>query len=396
MNTDDLLGILPLISAGLWVAVAYIPIVRYPFGSPFRLSLTAAFLLLALWSLLDWAFFATSDATLALLLSKSRNTSMTLAMFAFLVSAKWIHRGHSRYDYLLVVPLVGSLALVWGGMTTGVIFTPSGPQVMRNQVLYAVWATLSVAYLLSAVGLFAALFAARRELPGRLRTRFFGGGIGLSAFSALWLALNIYTSLAQTAGVEWLSSVLAVPAAAILFAFAPLSPEEIGQVFLGVAGVERRVSALYVFYKTGEPLVAVGSSRNLPIEAEQLEGVLDVVGNFVETSMKGHRGYAVTALRFDRLGILAVRGQYVILAALYDGPVYDILRPEMLRSLRAFEDRRWQDLATWEGASQVAEEVADDLAKLLAHPGNAPPVAPASVAVKSAALPTDSLGSRMH
>ena len=396
MNADDLLLVLPLATAGLWGTVAYIPLVRYRFASPFRASLSVAFLSLAAWSVLDWAFFraaAAGDVGLALVLSQSRNTAMTLAMFSLLVSAKWIYRGHSRYDILLGLPLLTSLALIWGGMTTGVALP--APTVERDPTLYALWVALELAYVGGAMLLFSALFAARRDLPSRLRTRFFGGGLSLFTLSALWLGSNLATGLSRSSAPAWLSPLLAVPAIVILLAFAPLSSEEIGEVFLGVAAVEQRVSALYVFYRTGEPLVALGASRSLPIEAEQLQGVLDIVGNFVETSMKGFRGYEVTALRFDRLGIVAVRGQYIIVAALYDGPVYDVLRAEMLRSLREFEERRWQDLATWEAASHVAEEVADDLSRLVAPPAAAP--SSATKPTTAARMPTAGTpGSRAH
>jgi len=53
-----------------------------------------------------------------------------------------------------------------------------------------------------------------------------------------------------------------------------------------------RAIAVYLFYRSGEPLVALASGGNLPIEAEMLEGLLSVVGNFVETSVRGARGYA--------------------------------------------------------------------------------------------------------
>src|SRR5437016_14678175 len=79
-----------------------------------------------------------------------------------------------------------------------------------------------------------------------------------------------------------------------------------------------RAIAVYLFYRSGEPLVALAAGRDLPIEAETLEGLLSVVGNFVETSVRGSRGYATTAMRYDEFGIVAVRGKFVDVAALID------------------------------------------------------------------------------
>lgn len=135
-----------------------------------------------------------------------------------------------------------------------------------------------------------------------------------------------------------------------------------------VSVVRERVMAIYMFYRTGEPLVALASSRMLPIEAEQLEGILSVVGNFVETSVPLSRGKAVTAMRYEGLGIVAVRGEFVVVAAVYDGPASDALRSELTRAVATFEERRWRDLGSWEKAKQVAEAAADELSKLLHRP----------------------------
>src|SRR5438309_1831732 len=144
-----------------------------------------------------------------------------------------------------------------------------------------------------------------------------------------------------------------------------------------VSAIQERVTAIYMFYRTGEPLVALASNRSLPIEAEQLEAVLSVVGNFVETSVPSSRGYAVTAMRYEGLGLVAVRGEFVIIAAVYDGPAYDALRSELTRTLKVFEERSWKELRTWEDATKVAETAAVELSNLLYRPERtAPPSLP--------------------
>jgi len=132
---------------------------------------------------------------------------------------------------------------------------------------------------------------------------------------------------------------------------------------------DTRPIAVYLFYRSGEPLVALGSGRNLPIEAEQLESLLSVVGNFVETSVPGSRGYASTAMRYGEFGIVAIRGEFVIGAALYDGPIHDQLKAELLRTVRDFEERHWKDLATWEAATKLVEPASAELSKLLRSGG---------------------------
>jgi hypothetical protein len=130
----------------------------------------------------------------------------------------------------------------------------------------------------------------------------------------------------------------------------------------------KRAIAAYLFYRSGEPLVALASGRNLPMEAETLEGLLSVVGNFVETSVPGSRGYAVTAMKYDQFGIVAVRGEFVIGAALYDGPDYESLKGDLLRTVRDLEERHWRNLSSWEDATRVAEAASDEMSKLLRTP----------------------------
>jgi hypothetical protein len=125
------------------------------------------------------------------------------------------------------------------------------------------------------------------------------------------------------------------------------------------------VVAAYVFYRTGEPLAALASSRTLPIDAEQLEALLSVVGNFVETSTSSLKGYAATAMVYDTLGIIAVRGRQIIAAVVYEGPVYAALRKELRRMVQEFEELHAAELGSFDSASRVAEEAADELSKLL-------------------------------
>ncbi len=370
-----LLIALPLVSAACWLAIGIWPFVRYRYGSPFQRTLTAAALLLGVYAIVDWVFlqvnwiFPASYHDAAILMSEVRASVFSVAVVLLFLASKWLYLGHARYDAVLVVPALASLAVIWGGMTTDVAVAEWGPQLIRDPALYAGWVGVQMVYILAAVAMTFALFRARRDMPHRLRWRIVWSAASLLAILAAWSTTNVYNNLTQTAGVPWFSSLLIVPAAIVIAAFLPLSPEEIGDVYRAVSGVERHVTALYVFYRGGEPLAAVASGQKFPIEAEQLQGVLEIVGNFVETSMKQFRGYTVTAMRFDRLGIVAVRGEFIIVAAVYEGPAYDALRSELLRGVRDFEARRWERLATWEGASGIAEEVADDLSRLLKRPG---------------------------
>ncbi len=368
MLVEDLLRILPLVSAILWLGMGIGPILRYRFFSPFERSLMVFAVLIGVWAFLDWIFLGLTDANLAILVSNVRISVFTFATLALVLASVWIYLGHSRYDLLLVLPVVMSLALIWIGMTKGVEFLSWGPRLIRDRTLYSLWALQGLAYLGTSIVLTTALYFKRKDLPSHIRRRIFWTSGSLLAILTIWLSTNIYNNVTQSAGIPWLSSLLVIPAAIILVALAPLSSEQLGELFRAVSAVDQRVIATYLFYKTGEPLVALSSGRSFPIEAEQLEGVLAVVGNFVETSVSSARGYGVTAMRYDRLGIVAARGRYVIAAAVYDGAAYDALRSELLRIVRTLEQKREGQLQTWEDATKAAEAVAEELSNLVYRP----------------------------
>lgn len=371
VDAFDALRILPLASAAAWWAVGIVPVARSRLASPFERSLIAFAFLIGTWAFLDWIFLGITnpvDADRAILVSNVRITVITFATFILLLATKWISRGHSRFDVLLVLPVLAFLVVMWTGLTSAADTTWWGLRLVRDPSRYALWAGQQVAYVGASIVLSVALYRERQNLSTPVRRRFFWTVGSLVLVLALWISTDIYNNLTQTAGVPWFSSLLVIPAAIILIAVGPLSSEDFGEMLRAVSAIQERVTAVYLFYRTGEPLVALASSRNLPIEAEQLEGLLSVVGNFVETSVPSSRGYPVTAMRYDGLGIVAVRGEFVIVAAVYDGPAYDALRSELRRTVRAFEERRWRELGTWEEATRVAESAADELSNFLHRP----------------------------
>jgi len=364
-----------LVSAVLWFSVAMGAFGRYGLTSPFVRALALFCSLVGAWSLLDWYFLSLMDANdqlAAIVVSNLRASILALSSLVVLLASKWITRGHSRYDWLLALPVAGSLAIVWSGMTVSTQLTSWGPQLLRDPIRYVVYVIQALVYFVAAITFALSVAVGRPDVPPRLSRPALLSIGGLVVFVVLWLSTNVYTNLTQASGQPLFSAVLFIPALMDVLAFARRTPEEMGELFRAVSKVERRALGLYVFYRTGEPLVAVGASRSLPIEAEQLEGVLSIVGDFVETSMRRFRRYAVTSMQFDRLGILAVRGEFVIVAAVFEGPAYDALRSELRRSMEAFEQSHRSELATWEGASRIADALADDLSALLTHPESKP------------------------
>jgi len=365
-TTFDALRFVSLGSGAAWWAVGIVPAMRTHLASRSERALAATAFLVGGWAFLDAVYPAIAGVAQSpdVVFLGLQLTLITFATLALLLTTKWIARGPSRYDPLVVLPVIGSLGLIWTEL-------PS-----RGGTLswgYGLWASQQVVYLAASSVLLASLYRGRKDPSAAFRWRSAGTGGILVLAVAVSMSANLYETLTSTSGELWASSSLAIPAIVVLIAILPLSADGWNEAFRGGSVIQKRVNAIYMFYRTGEPLVALASSRNLPIGAEQLEGLLAVVGNFVETSVPVSRGYAVTAMRYEGLGIVAVRGEFVIVAAVYDGPAYDALRGELTRALKVFEERSWRQLGTWETATSVAEAAADELSNFLEHPKRTTP-----------------------
>jgi len=362
--TFDALRFVSLGSGAAWWAVGIVPAIRTHLALRSERALVATALLVGGWAFLDAVYpeagVAQSPDVVFLGLQL---TLITFATLAILLTTKWIARGPSRYDPLAVLPVIGSLGLIWTELPSRGGNPSWG---------YELWAFQQVVYLAASSVLLASLYRGRKDPSAAFHWQSAGTGGILVLAVAVSLFANLYETLTSTSGELWASS-LAIPAVVVLVTILPLSADGWNEAFRGGSVIQKRVNAIYMFYRTGEPLFALASSRNLPIGAEQLEGLLAVVGNFVETSVPVSRGYAVTAMRYEGLGIVAVRGEFVIVAAVYDGPAYDALRGELTRALKVFEERSWRQLGTWETATSVAEAAADELSNFLEHPERTTP-----------------------
>lgn len=359
----DVVHTFPLFSAAVWAIIGVGAFARYSTASPFVRALTLFCLLVSAGCLVDWfllTFVAAADP-LARAVASLRTSLLAIASLVILLASKWLARGHSRYDTFLVIPVLGALLVIWDGMTTTVTQEVWGPSFGRDPLLFGLFVIQEVAYYLVAIGFAISLARRRWYLPPRLRRPIYLSVAALLVFVGLYLPTNVYAALVPTPLPPLFSSVLFLPALLDVVAFVSRSKEELGEIFRAVSEVQNRLLGLYVYYKTGEPLVAVAGARTLPLEAEQLAGVVDVVGDFVETSVRRPRKYEATSMQFDRLGIVAVRGRWIIVVAVYEGAAYDALRGEISRYLAAFEGAREQELRTLEGAARVADQVADDL-----------------------------------
>ena len=121
-------------------------------------------------------------------------------------------------------------------------------------------------------------------------------------------------------------------------------------------GEEKNVRAVYLFHRSGDPLVTVASESVLPIESTQLEPVLGAVRAFVEGLEPAGRGTHQIFQRFGEEGVVGVRGQFVSACVVFHGRGDGVIRRDLVRFVRDFEERNEDRLGSWEEATSLAGE----------------------------------------
>lgn len=364
--------VLPLLAAAAWVAIGLWPIAKSRAVSPLGRALSGFAILVGSWAATDWLFIETGlgDPSLAGSILRVEFVLVALAILALLFTLKWIVLGHSRWDALLAIPPILSTAFVMSS-SIRIAFIAGDPVVTQDFMPFGVYVGQQLTYVSVGLVLAAKLAVSVRGIASGIRLRLYAG------LGSLVLILVMGAALVLLDALLWFSSSLLVPAVIVIVSLSSLSDEQFSAFIRGIASLGTRIEAVYLFLRDGQPLVAATSERLYSIEAERLESILDVVGGFVETSLPSSRGIDVTGMRFDEKGVIAVRGRYLIAAALYSGPVYDIVRAELTRLLRSFEEAFPSALGSLEAAQRIAEPAAQELSKLLQPSrGVRPPTGP--------------------
>ena len=82
--------------------------------------------------------------------------------------------------------------------------------------------------------------------------------------------------------------------------------------------------------------------------------------------MPKSQGYDVKSLRFDEEALVAVRGAHVSVCAVFRSANTSVIRRDLVRFIRDFEDRNEGRLQTWEDACRFSGEAADAMSPLVA------------------------------
>ena len=128
---------------------------------------------------------------------------------------------------------------------------------------------------------------------------------------------------------------------------------------------EKNVRAVYLFHRSGDPLVTVASDDVLPFESKHLEPLLGAVRDFVDSPEPAGHGIQQTTRRFGEEGVVGVRGQFVSACVVFHGRGDGNIRRDLVRFVREFEERNENRLGSWEEATTLAGEASLALTSLM-------------------------------
>jgi len=161
-STFDALRIVSLGSGVAWWAVGIVPAIRTGLASRLERALAATAFFLGGWAFLDAVYpaFAGVSSSPDVVFIGLRATLITFGTLTLLLMTKWMARGPSRYDALLVLPIIGSLGLVWTELPSRAGSPSWG---------YGLAASQQLVYVGASIVLSASLFRGRTDPPTGFR-----------------------------------------------------------------------------------------------------------------------------------------------------------------------------------------------------------------------------------
>ena len=131
---------------------------------------------------------------------------------------------------------------------------------------------------------------------------------------------------------------------------------------------EPNVRAMYLFHRSGDPIATMASDVIEPLPGSLLEPVLGAVREIVEAEGAASGRVLQKTTRFGDEAVVGVRGQYVSACVVFHGRGDGMIRRDLIRFIREFEERNEGRLGTWEDATSLAGEASLALTGLIDGP----------------------------
>ncbi len=342
----------PLITAGVWYALAAYQVYRDRYRTWTEAFFLAACFFTGSYALTDVFFFTAPTTTQAANAALIGFTFMTfVATFLFLFAIVFYTR--MRRVYLLAfLPAFVLLPFIWSGLVEQILplDPPTGPPWVGNwdSTLFILWVGLVFIYaVLAALALLRTYLEVSSQTT-KLRRRMLGLLVTTLLAVVLGTLTNVLRGVTHQNVLPLFSTGLALPGIVAFITLSPTSPERFSVAVRRWKASRYNIKAAFLIFTDGTLIGAKIRFGEKVIDQDLFGATLDVIQNFMRTSFPGLRG-SLSAIKHGEYTLVMERGRHAYLTVVLQGEENDQLRRHMRDLLLEYERNNQPVLADWRG-----------------------------------------------
>ncbi len=368
MELFAVVRVTPLVTAAIWLGLAAYGVARDRYRTWTEVLFLVTCVCVAGYALADVAFFnaaGPSDAEAALLVSL---IFRTLLASIFLLLAAVLH---SRLEWrlaVIAVPAAAALAVLALGPVASV--TPAtgmgvGFTATYVPALLGAWLTLILGMALVGLALFAVLFVQIRRFTAEYGRRMLLVLGAVACALALGEAVDLSAPAFGVFPPPVLSSLLAIPGAAAVFALSPERETPFLEAARKWKAKDYRARTAFLTYGDEVLLGSAVPTGDPAVNGDFFSSTLEVVQDFMRTSFPMLKGRWLRSIEQGEFTFVLERGAYTCLTLLIQGQENDQLRRLMREAVRTIEAENRDALEHWRSNPEDVHGVEAALAALV-------------------------------
>jgi hypothetical protein len=355
----EVLGELPLVTAGVWFTLAAFQVYRDRVHTWTESFFLAGCIFAGFYAVSDWIFFhAVSLPAAQLAATTSLSAVVLMGLFLFLFTLVYLGRMRSLYWIFPGITAV-VIGLIWSPLAfPPTVYPPTSGGFYRpvfNQEVFGIITLLTAAF---ATGGSINLYRVHRivrQYSQPLARRSFGLFIVFVVALVVGLSTNGYLGIAGRTDIPPpFSTLLGFVAGATLFTLYPGSGQRISVAIRRFQARRYSIKAAFVTYRDGTLIGSKVQAGESIIDRDLFGATLDVIQNFMRTSFPLLRGKSLRTIKHGDYSLIIERAEYAYLTVVLGGEESDQLRRQMRDLLLEFEASNRDVLARWKGIPEQA------------------------------------------
>lgn len=354
MLLEDVVRNLPLLSAMLLYTIVAVQIWRDRVRTWTESFFVFGFFFLATYTFSDFLYFHSPSREASMLAAKLANSFLTISgVLFFLFTTVFLGRMKRKY-FVLLVPSIVFIAIIWTAMVQRIDRTTWGWEVTYRNDIFTLWVAMVALFVGGAIWNLFRTYRIVKLQSASLGIRTFGIAASFTFSLAVALCTNVLFGYWDIDAMPVFSSVLLLPGLATMFIILPITWDRWTNAMRSWGSKRYVIKGAYMIYADGTLIAAKSTSSEPGVDLDIFSATLDVIQNFMRTSFPLLSGKWLKAIDHGDMRIILERGERVYLALVLTGEENDLLRREMKDVISSFESRNESRLAAWRGMAQDA------------------------------------------